>query len=162
MVRRPGALPAAHEAVAAKPRDERAQQRGKVESRPGKRLRGARIALPGAVRNGLHGQRLAVSPLNRAGGDVVLRDAALIGHVPQGERRTALRVHANPAPAHEREAQARTQHHAAGRGHVLRHAVARLALTPPPTPLTGCKRKLPRYVPPMSFVRHAVSLGAKD
>ena len=36
------------------------------------------------------------------------------------------------------------------------------ALREPRTPQTVFKMKLPRYVPPMSFVRHAVSLSAKD
>ena len=36
------------------------------------------------------------------------------------------------------------------------------ALREPRTPQTVFKMKLPHYVPPMSFVRHAVSLSAKD
>lgn len=36
------------------------------------------------------------------------------------------------------------------------------ALYEPRTPQMVFKMKLPRYVPPMSFVRHAVQLSAKD
>ena len=42
------------------------------------------------------------------------------------------------------------------------HDLEGFELTEPRTPQTVFKMKLPRYVPPMSFVRHAVSLGAKD
>ena len=39
------------------------------------------------------------------------------------------------------------------------HDLEGFELTEPRTPQTVFKMKLPRYVPPMSFVRHAVSLG---
>ena len=42
------------------------------------------------------------------------------------------------------------------------HDLEGFELTEPRTPQTVFKMKLPRYVPPMSFVRHAVSLGAKE
>ena len=42
------------------------------------------------------------------------------------------------------------------------HDLEGFELYEPRTPQTVFKMKLPRYVPPMSFVRHAVSLGAKD
>ena len=42
------------------------------------------------------------------------------------------------------------------------HDLEGFELTEPRTPQTVFKMKLPRYVPPMSFVRHAVSLSAKD
>lgn len=42
------------------------------------------------------------------------------------------------------------------------HDLEGFELYEPRTPQTVFKMKLPRYVPPMSFVRHAVSLSAKD
>ena len=42
------------------------------------------------------------------------------------------------------------------------HDLEGFELTEPRTPQTVFKMKLPRFVPPMSFVRHAVSLSAKD
>ena len=42
------------------------------------------------------------------------------------------------------------------------HDLEGFELYEPRTPQTVFKMKLPRFVPPMSFVRHAVSLGAKD
>ena len=42
------------------------------------------------------------------------------------------------------------------------HDLEGFELTEPRTPQTVFKMKLPCYVPPMSFVRHAVSLSAKD
>ena len=42
------------------------------------------------------------------------------------------------------------------------HDLEGFELYEPRTPQTVFKMKLPRYVPPMSFVRHAVALSAKD
>ena len=42
------------------------------------------------------------------------------------------------------------------------HDLEGFELYEPRTPQTVFKMKLPRYVPPMSFVRHVVSLSAKD
>ena len=42
------------------------------------------------------------------------------------------------------------------------HDLEGFELYEPRTPQTVFKMKLSRYVPPMSFVRHAVALSAKD